>query len=105
MLGKKIGSDVVRNKKTYLLIKALEYANPSQKETLLYWQNQKEFDEHQKIHSIKTIFDEIGMGEIYKKRIDTYFLNIENILLEINISEDKKDWLRDFSKSMIYRTY
>ena len=47
--GKKIGGDILANKKTFLLIKAFELANPQQKEKLAFWMNQKLFNPEEKI--------------------------------------------------------
>ena len=42
--GKKIGGDILSNKKTYMLIKALELASPEDKALLKEWIAKKEFD-------------------------------------------------------------
>lgn len=50
--GKNIGGDIVANKKTYMLIKALELADPETREELWGWIEKKEFDHEEKIKAV-----------------------------------------------------
>jgi len=55
--GKKTGGDIARNKKTFLLLKALEIADPTTRQELLQLYNpNSQMDEAAKIESVKTIF-------------------------------------------------
>lgn len=85
--GKQVGGDIVVNKKTYLLISALELANEDQKRALDNWLNLKEFDPMEKVQAIKEIFDEIGIPNLVKMKID-YFINLwKNRLDLLNLPE------------------
>ena len=50
--GKSIGGDIICNKKTYLLIKALELAGDKDKALLNEWLKKKQFDAVEKIYTI-----------------------------------------------------
>jgi geranylgeranyl diphosphate synthase, type II len=49
IVGKKLGTDIVDNKKTFLMMKALENASSEQKKELIGWLSKTEFDPDEKI--------------------------------------------------------
>ena len=51
--GKQVGGDIIENKKTFLLIKALEKAQGPTRSALLHWIGLKEFDSAKKIEAIR----------------------------------------------------
>ena len=55
-MEKRIGGDIIANKKTFLLITALNNATFEDKETLKSWIDAKDFDEQEKIDAVKAIF-------------------------------------------------
>ncbi len=71
--GKQVGGDIVSNKKTFLLIKALELANTSQKKELDRWLSLDEFDPTEKVECVKEIYEEIGIAELTKKKMNSYY--------------------------------
>ena len=56
MFGKKIGGDILNNKKTYMLINALRLAEGKDKEDLLSWIAAKEYDADEKIRCVTDIY-------------------------------------------------
>ena len=70
--GKKIGGDILSNKKTYMLIKALELASPEDKAMLQEWIAKKEFDPQEKIKAVTEIYNRTGIKEVVMAKIDTY---------------------------------
>jgi len=57
--GKKIGGDIVSNKKTFLLLKALELSDDQTKIHIQDWITRKEFDKTEKINAKKKIYNEL----------------------------------------------
>src|SRR5690606_7601651 len=51
--GKQIGGDIISNKKTFLLIKALELSQGKVAEELRYWLAQETFDSTEKVNAVK----------------------------------------------------
>ena len=103
--GKKIGGDILSNKKTFLLIKAFEMAGPEQKELLFHWFEKSGYIPEEKILAVKSVYDELGIAEITREKSNEYFLNVEKCLNDIPVSEQKKVYLREFVKSMTKRNY
>ncbi len=105
IFGKKIGGDIIANKKTYLLIKALELANEDQKEKLDYWLNKEEFNSEEKIEAVKSIYNEIGIGNLTEQLMNLYFNEAFKIFELLDIDSSRKDILRQFTQSMKKRNY
>src|SRR5690606_28266637 len=59
--GKQVGGDIISNKKTFLLIKALELAKGEDAETLKYWLEQEDFDKAEKVRHIRALFEKLGV--------------------------------------------
>ena len=88
--GKNIGGDIVANKKTYMLIKALELADPETKEELWGWIERKEFDHEEKIKAVTRIYDRLGIKEIAFAAIDKYLKMSRDILDKIDVPKERK---------------
>ncbi|MGC8803155.1 MAG: polyprenyl synthetase family protein [Bacteroidales bacterium] len=69
LLGKKIGKDIVANKKTYLLIKALEKANLEQRQELQRWMAANH-NPDEKIVAVKNIFTSLEIDKITQAAIN-----------------------------------
>ncbi len=101
--GKKIGGDITANKKTFLLITALEKASGNIKTELQNWLNATEFDEEEKTEAVTEIFNNLGIKELTEDLIESYFLRAEKILKDIPVREQNKKYLSELSKSMLGR--
>ena len=103
--GKNIGGDIVSNKKTYLLIKALELANGKEKTELLNWITVKEFDAKEKITSVKKIYNNLDIKELTEKQIIYYFNEAWKYFDLLNVESSKKEMLKEFVESFKSRDY
>lgn len=103
--GKKIGGDILSNKKTYLLINALEKSSVSQKEKLLFWINSTNYTPHEKIKEVLKIYTELQIKQITLKKIDSYFMGAEQILKQIKVTDVKKQELKNISLKMLKRNH
>ena len=61
--GKAIGGDICSNKKTFLLLTALETADAETKAELLQWLIATEHDEQKKIAAVTDIYNRLGVRE------------------------------------------
>lgn len=101
--GKQVGGDIIVNKKTFLLIKALESAGGNTKEELLYWLNSKEFDKQEKVNSIKSIYDQLHIKALAEVKMNEYFEAAFHSLQELNADEERKKTLKAFAEKLINR--
>ncbi len=101
--GKRIGGDILEQKKTYLLLKAYETADEMQKQklnTLFLGGNISEFD---KIQGVTTIFNELKIKEKTMELIEQKHKNALSILNTLKIDEQKKQILYDFAEMLMNR--
>ncbi len=101
--GRRLGGDIISNKKTYLYFKALEILAESEKELLTKLYAVRLEDNTDKIKTITTLFLKSGVPEATQDSIKKYTFKASKILDKINIEEDKKTVLRDFAESLIGR--
>ena len=100
--GKKIGGDILLNKKTYLLIKLLESTNEKEKIIINNWINNSN-NPKQKIEAITNLMKEKNIDSITESVINDYFNKAFDYLKEIDIKNSKKNELIEFSKKLINR--
>ena len=103
IFGKETGKDIVSNKKTYLLIKAMELASSEQKEELNYWIKKKNFEETDKIKAVKQIYNDLNIREITRNTIKEYYQEAIREMEAINVNSDRKKELISFTGKMINR--
>ncbi|MFC2107440.1 polyprenyl synthetase family protein [Bacteroidota bacterium] len=104
VFGKKNGNDIVTNKKTYLLLKALEKANDDQKKDINFLLGHSSIEKSDKIKRMKSIYDQLNIKEETENKISDYFKQAEEILNKIDIEESKKEILIDFATYLMKRT-
>lgn len=103
VFGKNIGGDIKSNKKTFLLISALENAHGKAREDLDYWLSVKEFNKDEKIATIKSIYESLDIAEISHRKMLEYHSNALRHLAEINLPKKKKAPLFYLAKKMLKR--
>ena len=101
--GKNIGGDILCDKKTFLLINALRFANPEQKERLSAWIGRKEFNPEEKIKAVTAIYDELGIKALTEQRIDAYFEQSERELAALSVTPEHLDVLRQVRDLLMRR--
>ncbi len=105
IFGKKIGNDIVYNKKTYLLIKALQLANSDQKNKLLYWISARSFDRIKKINEVKQIFIDLNIDKLTTERIQMHVNNAYRHLESLPMEKAKKTELFGFINDLSQRSF
>ena len=100
--GKKIGGDILLNKKTYLLIKLLESTNEKEKIIINNWINNSNTP-NQKIEAITRLMKDKNIDSITESVINDYFNKAFDYLKRIDIKNSKKNELIEFSKNLINR--
>ncbi|MCL4138085.1 UNVERIFIED_CONTAM: hypothetical protein GTU68_056634 [Idotea baltica] len=102
--GKQVGGDIIENKKTYLYLKALEFASAKDKNTLQDLFNKNLDDNTEKINAVKHLFTSTGSTDKTKQEIESYTNKAFSVLETLNISKDKKELLKTFGLNLMSRT-
>jgi len=101
--GKKIGNDIINNKRTFLVIKALEKARDKDFEDLNYYFSGKEFDPEAKIKAVLVIFNKLNIRKDTEEQIRIHHQKALNYLAELNVPQENKKVLIQFSDELMKR--
>ena len=101
--GKQTGGDILSNKKTFLLLKAIETAKGNALQQLNFWLNKKDFIAEEKINAVKLIYNELGVKEISENKMRKYHQTAMHHFNAINIDANKKVELLAFAESLMVR--
>jgi geranylgeranyl diphosphate synthase type II len=101
--GKQVGGDIIENKKTYLYLKAMEFASGIEKEQLQHLFSIQPKDNTDKINSVKNIFNTTGASQATQKAIVDYTLIAFDTLQKIDIASNKKEVLKAFGEKLMGR--
>ena len=101
--GKQVGGDIVSNKKTYLLIKALELANDSQRKEMDKWLSATDFDINEKVEAIKNIYGELGIFELTQQKMNEYYDEAFAQLNALEVREEGRRALTEFFEKLMKR--
>ncbi len=103
VFGKNIGGDITSNKKTYMLINAVNRANASQREELMRWINATAFDRNEKVAAVTRLYDEIGIRQLCEKKMEScYQLGLQH-LAKVSVSDERKAILKAYAAAMMKR--
>jgi geranylgeranyl diphosphate synthase type II len=101
--GKQVGGDIIENKKTYLYLKAIEFASSEERKQLLQLFSVSLEDNLSKIEAVKTLFNTTGASKVTQQAIQDYTLKAFATLDKMNISSDKKAMLKTFGENLMNR--
>jgi len=102
-LGKQTGSDIRDNKKTFLLLRALEKGNSEQQERLRGLFSTTPVDPTAKIEEVIRIYDQLDILNEVEKKISQYHTQANTALDAINRPENDKQTLRQIAASLLNR--
>jgi len=91
--GKQVGGDIISNKKTFLLIKALERAGGKTASELKEWLEKKKFNKTEKVKAVTAIYDQLDIQSLTNKKISKYFnsgfASIETLGAHVDVGQIK----------------
>ncbi len=103
VFGKAIGGDITSNKKTYMLINAVNRANPEQRRELERWIGARDFDRQEKVAAVTALYDQIGIRQICEQKINFYFDECRKYLAKVSVSDERKQMMLDYTDEMMKR--
>ena len=101
--GKEIGGDILCNKKTFILIKALEKSTKETNLVLQDWLSAKNFDPVAKINAVKEVYDDLKLEALTNKLIQKYYITALDCLSEVNVSNERKEQLFIYTEELMNR--
>jgi len=103
--GKQKGGDIISNKKTYLLLKALEMVegNKYMKEELHLWINAPVFEPSEKVEAVTNIYNFLNVRELANKEMEKQYAIGMSLLNSLHVADDKKKNIINFTDSLMVR--
>ncbi len=100
--GKTIGGDILANKKTYMLLTALQEASSETKVELENWLT-KQANPTEKIAAVTAIYNQLGIRQICEEVMLSYTNQALASLATVNIPEEKKLILKQLAQKLLAR--
>ncbi len=103
VFGKNIGGDILCNKKTFMLITALERSDEDTRRELMEWIGKSQFDAQEKIAAVTAIYNKVKVDEICDVEISRYYTEAMDCLARVNVDERLKQNLKEFVQGLMTR--
>ena len=103
VFGKKIGGDILCDKKTYMLINALLHASDEDRAELQRWIAGKDCNPDEKIKAVTALYTKIGVDRMAQERMNTYYAEARACLDKVDLPEERKQVLREIAKELMGR--
>lgn len=103
VFGKAIGGDILCNKKTYMLINAFNRSDAARHEELERWVSAKDFDAREKIAAVTHLYNEMGIDQVARDKIQSYFERSKKYLDAVNLPAERKKLLAGYAEQMMHR--
>lgn len=103
--GKSIGGDIVLNKKTFLMVKAMELAQQNDAAELKSLLSSVNITADEKIRRVKELYLKLGVKEVAEEKIKNYFekalINLDNV----EVGRDRKKIILSLASMLMERNY
>lgn len=104
--GKNVGGDIAENKKTYMSLRAFEKVEGADRQLLEKYFSSLNFDKQVKYQAVKAIYDKYQVGTDALALVEnTFFRQAMQLLSQIDIPQDKKQPLIEWTNKLIGRNY
>lgn len=95
--GKKIGGDILCNKKTYMLINAMRLSDNHD------WLYADYASPEEKIATVTGIYNTLGIDKMAQAKMEEYYSKALKALDSVNVPEERKAALRKYAAEMMKR--
>ena len=85
--GKQTGGDIIQDKKTFLLLKAIELAKGKEKSELHLLIGNTKISPSEKVERVKKIYENLGVVEYANKQMQLYYANAKKSLASVKAPE------------------
>lgn len=103
VFGKIMGGDIISNKKTFMLVKALEIASFEQARQIHELFSLKDFDPDTKVKKVVSIYDQLNIKSISESLASDYINSAFELLERLDAPKERKMELSGIANSLIGR--
>ncbi len=101
--GKEIGGDIASNKKTFMLISAMDRASGQTREKLQGWLHAETFNRDEKIKEVTAIYNALGIKQLAEEKAEAYFHQSLEALSQLSVQNETVTQLADLATQMLKR--
>jgi geranylgeranyl diphosphate synthase type II len=101
--GKRVGGDIISDKKTFLLLTAQAQADAAQKAALAQHIGQPVLDAEAKVSAVRGVYDELEIRPQTEELINQYFEDALLHLARIGVAAARKEPLRQLALQLLER--
>ncbi|MDX5419279.1 MAG: polyprenyl synthetase family protein [Hymenobacteraceae bacterium] len=102
--GKQVGGDILSDKKTFLMLTALEQANTEQLQIILDWRNHTDASTaEEKVQVITALYDQLNIRKQTEQQIDFYFQQALQHLDAVEVADERKATIRGIALQLMER--
>jgi len=101
--GKQVGGDIISNKKTFLLIKALELAQDDDLINLRNWLNKEDFVATEKVEAVKALYNKLNIRNLSEEVMQHYAQLALAAFEKIDVPVENKKTLLNFAEMLVER--
>ena len=99
--GKQVGGDIISNKKTFMMLKALEIDSTGELQSRV---SQKVFDSEEKVESVKKLYKKLKVDTLAFDLMNQYYTKAIDSLHQIESLEGAKNEVVKFSEYLMKRS-
>jgi geranylgeranyl diphosphate synthase type II len=103
VFGKAIGNDIITNKKTVLLVEALQKADALTRKKLQYWMARTDSPRNEKIEAILEIYKELKLEDLVRMKILNYHAKATECLGNVSTHKERKSEMLAFADFLMNR--
>ena len=101
--GKEIGGDIMNNKKTFLLINAMQLAKGDDADELRHWLNDPYATRVEKVAAVTALYVRLGVRQLAQEAIADYNARAIEAFNRVKISDEDKQAFVDLANSLAGR--
>ncbi|MEZ5043918.1 MAG: polyprenyl synthetase family protein [Saprospiraceae bacterium] len=101
--GKKVGGDILNNKKTYLILKAYELAGEADRQRLKQWMRSTTESEAEKINAVTQLLIDLNIQDLAMEKMISYQETAFKHLAQVKASAEKKQILLNLAEALLVR--
>jgi geranylgeranyl diphosphate synthase type II len=98
--GKQVGGDILSNKKTFMMLKALEIDTSGELQKSI---NQKDFNANEKIAFVKNLYKKLKVDKLAFELMDEYYQKAIQSLNKIDSTQFSKNQILQFAEDLMQR--
>lgn len=102
--GKQVGGDILSDKKTFLMLTALEQASEEQRQVISNWRNKTGPElVADKVKAITTVYDQLHIKSQTEDQVENYFQKALHHLDAVQVPEERKAAIRALALQLMER--